>query len=102
MAQKGQLEKELSRARITDFKEATTEQISVGSIVEVTATGGKQVKYTLLGAWDSVPEQNILSYKTPLGLALLGKKVSDVVKVKIGTSEETYTVKSIGRYVDSV
>ncbi len=102
MAQKGQLEKELSRARITDFKEATTEQISVGSIVEVTATGGKQVKYTLLGAWDSVPEKNILSYKTPLGLALLGKKAGDVVKVKIGSSEEAYTVKSIGRYVDSL
>jgi transcription elongation GreA/GreB family factor len=101
MAQKGQLEKELSRARITDFKEATSEQVSVGSVVEVSGAGGKQVKYTLLGAWDSVPEKNILSYKTPLGLALLGKKTGDSVKVKIGTSEEAYTIKSIGRYVDT-
>ena len=35
MAQKGQLERELARARITDFKDATVEQVSVGSVVEV-------------------------------------------------------------------
>jgi transcription elongation factor GreA len=103
MAQKSQLEKELSRARITDFKEATTEQVSVGSVVEaVMISSGKTSKYTLLGAWDSVPEKNILAYKTPLGLALLGKKVGDNVKVKIGSSEEAYTIKSIGRYIDSL
>jgi transcription elongation factor GreA len=102
MAQKSQLERELSRARITDFKEATVDQVSVGSVIEVSVTStGKTAKYTLLGAWDSVPEKNILAYKTPLGLGLLGKKVGDSVKVKIGTSEETYTLKSIGRYIDS-
>jgi transcription elongation factor GreA len=103
MAQKSQLEKELSRARITDFKEATPEQVSVGSVIEVTVASTKKIaKYTLLGAWDSDPEKNILAYKTPLGLGLLGKKVGDSVKVKIGTSEENYTVKSIGRYIDSI
>ncbi len=103
MAQKSQLEKELSRARITDFKEATSDQVSVGSIVSVTiGSTGKTASYTLLGAWDSSPEQNILAYKTPLGLALLGKKSGDSVKVKIGTSEEAYTIKSIGRYIDTL
>jgi transcription elongation factor GreA len=103
MAQKSQLEKELSRARITDFKEATVDQVSVGSIVDVTiGSTGKSARYTLLGAWDSSPEQNILAYKTPLGLALLSKKVGDSVKVKIGNSEEAYTIKSIGRYVDTL
>ncbi len=103
MAQKSQLEKELSRARITDFKEATSDQVSVGSIVTVSSgSSSKATSYTLLGAWDSSPEQNILAYKTPLGLALLGKKTGDTVKVKIGTSEETYTIKSIGRYIDTL
>ncbi len=100
MAQKTQLEKELSRARITDFKEATVDQVSVGSIVEV-KVGSKTTTYSILGAWDSVPDQNIIAYKTPLGLALLSKKVGDVVDVKIGNSEESYTIKSIARYIDS-
>ncbi|MBW8782049.1 MAG: GreA/GreB family elongation factor [Verrucomicrobia bacterium] len=103
MAQKSQLEKELSRARITDFKEATADQVSVGSIVDVTiGSTGKPARYTLLGAWDSSPEKNILAYKTPLGLALLSKKVGDSVKVKIGNSEETYTIKAISRYIDTL
>jgi transcription elongation factor GreA len=101
MAQKAQLEKEIGRARITDFTEATTTQVGVGSIVEVRTGGGKSSSYTILGAWDSVPEQNIIAYKTPLGLALLSKKIGDTVTVKIGTAEETYTVTAIARYVDA-
>ena len=101
MAQKTLLEKELGRARITDFKEATTAQVSVGSIVEI-RTGGSTVKYTLLGVWDGDPDQDILSYKTPMGTALLGKKVGDSVKVKTGNSEDTYQIVSIGRYADTV
>lgn len=99
MAQKAQLEKDLGRARITDFKEVTSEIVGVGSIVDVTIVStGKPARYTVLGAWDSVPEQNIIAYKTPLGQALVGKKVGDTVKVKIGSSEETYTIASLGRY----
>ena len=101
MAQKTLLEKELGRARITDFKKATTAQVSVGSIVEI-RTGGSTVKYTLLGVWDGDPDQDILSYKTPMGTALLGKKVGDSVKVKTGNSEDTYQIVSIGRYADTV
>lgn len=99
MAQKTQLEKDLSRARITDFKEATLEIIGVGSVVEVTlGSTGKTASYTLLGAWDSVPEQNIVSYKTPLGQALVGKKVGETVTVKIGAAAESYTITKLARY----
>jgi transcription elongation factor GreA len=101
MAQKSQLERELGRARITDFKDAATDQVSVGSVVEVkVGSSGKVASYTLLGAWDSDPTNNVIAYKTPLGLALLSKKTGDTVKVKIGTSEDSYTITAITRYID--
>jgi transcription elongation factor GreA len=101
MAQKAQLERELGGARISDFKNATADQISVGSVVDVTvASTGKSARFTVLGAWDSEPEKNIIAYKTPLGLALLGKKPGETVTVKIGGAEESYTVKAIARYVE--
>jgi transcription elongation factor GreA len=101
MAQKAQLEKDLGRARITDFKEVTNDIVGVGSIIETRiGSSGKTARYTLLGAWDSVPEQNVIAYKTPLGQALLGKKVGETVKVKIGSTEESYTIITLGRYVD--
>ena len=101
MAQKSLLERDLGRARITDFREATTDQMSVGSVVEIRSlTNGATSRYTILGAWDSDPENHVIAYKTPLGLALLGRRVGDQVKVKIGASEDSYSVTSISRYVD--
>jgi transcription elongation GreA/GreB family factor len=73
----------------------------VGSIVSV-KTGGDKATYTLLGVWDGDPDKNILSYKTPMGAALLGKKVGETVKVKTGNSEESYEVLTIARYIDTL
>ena len=99
MAQKTNLEKDLGRARVTDFKEASSDQVGAGTIV-VVKTGGKTATYTLLGAWDGDPDNNVISYKTALGSALVGKKVGDTVKVKTGASDEDYTIVSIARYID--
>jgi len=99
MAHKSQLERELARARITDFKDATVEQVSVGSIVEVKIPDGGTTRYTILGVWDGDPEHHVISYKTPLGAALIGKKKGDSVKVKTGAAEDSYSIVSISRYV---
>ena len=100
MAQKAQLERDLGRARVNDFKEASTDQVSVGTVVDVRdLKGGRPSRYTVLGAWDSSPDEGIISYKTPLGLALLGKKTGDHVKVKLGSNEENYEITAISRYV---
>ena len=101
MAHKSQLERDLARARVSDFKDAPTDQVGVGSVVELRHQDGTTIKYTILGAWDSDPANRIISYKTPLGAALLGHKVGETVKVKIGASEESYTVVSISRYADA-
>ncbi|MBL9201337.1 MAG: GreA/GreB family elongation factor [Opitutaceae bacterium] len=98
MAQKTLLERDLGRARVTDFKEASIDQVSAGTIVEVRVAGATST-YTILGAWDGDPEKNIISYKTALGAALLGKRAGEVVKIKVGSTDEDYTVVSIRRYV---
>ncbi len=102
MGHKAQLERDLARARISDFAEATTEQISVGTIVDLRdVTNGRAVRYTLLGAWDSDPDNHIIAYKTPLGQALLGKKVGEHVKIKIADTSHEYQVAGITRYADA-
>lgn len=101
LARKSELEADLSRARVTDFSEATTDNVGIGSVVELKeGSSGETRTYSILGAWDSDPENDILSYKTPLAQALLGKQSGATVTTKIGGSEESWTVLKIARWVD--
>ena len=101
MAQKTLLERDLGRARVTDFSEATSDQVSAGTVVELrNAASGALSTYTILGAWDGDPDNHIISYKTVLGAALMGKRPGDTVNVKTGASEENYVIVSIRRHVD--
>ena len=101
LARKSLLESELSRARVSDLTNVTNEQIGIGSVVEVEQkSSSKTHTYAILGAWDSNPENDILSYKTPLGQKLLAKKEGDKVTTEIDGNEEIWTVKKISRWVD--
>jgi len=103
MAQKTLLERDLGRARVTDFKDASTEQVSAGTIVEVrNEANGNATTYTILGAWDGDPEKHIISYKTALGAALLGRKQGERVRVKLGGNDEDFSILKILRYADTV
>ncbi|MGC6455626.1 MAG: GreA/GreB family elongation factor [Coraliomargaritaceae bacterium] len=101
LARKNELEVDLSRARVTDFTEATAENVGIGSIVELKeGSSGKTRRYSILGAWDSDPDNDILSYKTPLAKQLIGKRNGETVTTLIGGSKEEWTVLGIERYAD--
>ena len=64
--------------------DAPIDTVGIGSIVELSDINcGEKQKYTILGAWDGDPDNNILSYLTPLGQKLLGKKVDDLVETEV-------------------
>ena len=88
-------------ARGTAFENPDTSQVSIGTIVGLRDSDtGKEETYTVLGAWDGDPEKHVISYKTALGAALLGKRPGETVKVKLGGNEEDFTVVKISRYAD--
>ncbi len=84
---KSELELELSRARGTDYENADTSAVSIGTVVTVRNPDDSTDTYTILGAWDSNPEQHILSYLTAIGQALLGRRVGE--KVSLPTEHGT-------------
>ena len=103
MGRKNMLELDLQRAQITDFSEAGLEVVGIGCVVTLTnESTNEEITYTVLGAWDGDPDNQIISYKTPLGMGLLGKKVGDESTINIDGEETTRKVKSIARYVDLV
>jgi transcription elongation factor GreA len=99
LARKVQLENELQIAQVIDFDSVDTSSVSVGSVVTIgQKTSDESTTFAILGAWDSDPDKNIISYRTPIAQALLSKKVGDVVETSIDNVKEQWTVKAIERW----
>jgi transcription elongation GreA/GreB family factor len=68
------LHRDLGRVRPIDFANLDTSEVRIGTSVELRGADGRTVVYTVLGPWESRPEQNVLSYESELGAQLLGLK----------------------------
>jgi len=79
---KDQLEREVGLARGTDFANAPTKKVGIGTIVdfEYIDTSAKET-YTILGAWDGDVEKNIVSYLSEIAKALIGKSPGNEVEL---------------------
>lgn len=97
MHRKGELEREITRARGTDFKGSDPSKVNIGTIVTLTNSAGSESEITVLGAWDSEPEKKLVSYLSEVGKSLVNREIGETVEVRDETTEElqTLTVKSI-------
>ena len=99
LSRKAQLEEELRVAQVVDFSNVDTSMVSIGSVVTLKQVESDEtVDYTILGAWDSDPSKNIISYKTALAQSLLGKKKDDVVSMS-DINKENWQIEAIRPYV---
>jgi len=80
------LSDELSRSRALDPSRIDTSEVRVGTRVTLRApeTGAARPA-TILGPWDSRPEEAIYSYQSEFAQSLLGKQLGD--RVQVGESE---------------
>ncbi len=101
LSRKEQIELDLAHAQITDFTDAPADVVGIGTVVELLQhSTGQNTSYSILGAWDSDPENNTLSYETPLGYVLLAKRIGETVETNIDNTSEKWTINKISRYVD--
>ena len=102
LARQSELQTDLMRAKPTDFTDAPSNNVGIGSIVNLSSPeSGETQKYTILGAWDSDPDNNVLSYLTPLGQRLLGKKVDDLVETEVEGTVTNWKIEGLARWVDA-
>ncbi len=103
MRRKSEMEQGLARARGTNFENPDTTQVSIGTVVTLrTLESGATSTYTILGAWDGQPEQQIISYLAGLGQALLGHKVGEQVDLPTEVGTEKVEIVSIEPYRSEV
>ncbi len=93
---KAELEQQLVRARGSDFSNARTDVVSIGTVVRLTDLSTQQTEdYTILGAWDSDPERHIISYLAPVAAKLLNKAPGEEVELDAETGSRRFRVEAI-------
>jgi transcription elongation factor GreB len=90
------LTKRLDAAVVVRQEEVRTDVVYFGATVEVEDEDGKRSRYTLVGADETDPSKGRLSWKSPIGRALLKKKVGDVVTVQRPAGEIDLEIIAIG------
>ncbi len=72
------------------------QHIGIGSTVTLTKKGGsKKIVYILVGEYEADPANGKVSVASPLGKALLKKKVGDIVVVSAPAGKTEYTINEI-------
>ena len=70
-------------------------EVSLGSVVQLRTADGRDYRYTLVGAYEAKPSAGLISNESPVGKALLGHRVSDVVIVSTPGGVKEYTILRI-------
>ncbi len=72
-----------------------SDEVSLGSIVLLTTADGREYHYTIVGAFEAKPTAGLISNESPVGKALLGHRIGDLVIVSTPGGVKEYTIRSI-------
>lgn len=94
--QVGKLRSAIEKAKVFDPKDIDTKQIGFGTVVTLrNLLQDKLETFTILGPWESDPENGIISYLSPLGSAVLGAKNNQEIEFEINERKLHYLVEEI-------
>jgi len=68
--------------------------VQVGSTVDL-SVAGKNATYTVVGPVEADPLEGKISNESPIGAALMGKKVGDKITIETPKGKTTYEVKAV-------
>ena len=93
-----QLENLLKNAAVVDESEIPSDIVSVGSKVKVKDYEfNEEVEYSIVGSAEADPMNFKISNESPVGSALLGKKVGEVVEVIVPDGVNKFEILGISR-----
>ncbi|HEV7787335.1 MAG TPA: GreA/GreB family elongation factor [Thermoanaerobaculia bacterium] len=88
------LNAELARVRLIETEGTDISEARIGSRLHLRNPTGTRIM-TILGPWESKPEEDVISYESDLAKELLGKKPGEVV----GIMGEEWTIEKIEPWV---
>lgn len=95
-AQISDLEETIATARVISDHEIQTDVVSVGvSVVIYDFEFEEEVEYTLVSSREVDPLNNKISDQSPIGRALIGAKVGDIVTVDVPDGVVKFEIRNI-------
>jgi transcription elongation factor GreA len=89
------IEDKLSRAQIIDPLELSGDKVVFGATVTLLDDDDKPVKYQIVGQTEANAKTGRISYNSPLGRALIGRRVDDEVEVSVPAGDRYYVVSKV-------
>jgi len=78
------IENMLKNAQIVSGEDLSTDTVSIGSRIKIyDIEFEEEAEYTIVGSTEANPDEGKISDESPIGTALLGKKVDDIVDVEL-------------------
>lgn len=93
-----QIENTLKNAVVIDESELKNDIVSVGSKVKVLDYEfDEEIVFSIVGSAEAEPMENKISNESPVGSALIGKKVGDIVEAEVPDGVNKYKILDITR-----
>ena len=89
------IEDKLSRAQVIDPRDLTGDKVVFGATVTLIDEDEKESTYQIVGQTEADAKGGRISYNSPLGRALIGRKVDDEVEVTVPAGDRWYSVSNI-------
>lgn len=94
-AQIADIEDKVTRAQIIDPTTLTGDKVVFGTTVHLLDDDDKPVKYQIVGQTEADANRGRISYNSPLGRALIGKKIGEDVEVTVPSGDKFYHIEKI-------
>ena len=89
------IEDKLSRAQVIDPTTLSGDKVVFGATVKLLDEDEKPVTYQIVGQTEADAKTGRISYNSPLGRALIGRRVDDEVEVSVPAGDRYYVVSEV-------
>lgn len=87
--------KRMSLAEVIDPSQHKGNRVLFGAFVIVEDDAGKTTRYQIVGEDESAPRDGRISWSSPIGRALIGKRVGDVVTIRLAQGERELSIEGL-------
>jgi transcription elongation factor GreA len=90
------LESRMATAQVVDVSALSGTKVVFGATVDLSDVDtGEEKTVTIVGEDEADPDNGLISYKSPIARALIGKELDDLATVKLPSGKKEYEIRDV-------